>query len=398
MANEIRRCSRSCSRSRIAKWTIAALVVVVAAFVGVHYVRASRSRVPKGIAYGNGRLESKEVDIAPKQPLRVKNVFVAEGDLVKPGQVVVQMDTSTLEAQLAEAKAGLASAQESLAGAKATIAKQKSQIELAKVEKIRAGHLVAERAGSQRDLDVRTMAVKTSTASLGEANAQLEVANKDIDQARAKVAEVQSRDRRRDAQVARVRPRALSPGGAGRGARGRRQGADAHQPQDVYMEIFLPAKQAAAVKIGSEARITLDVEPNKAGAGYVSFVAPEAQFTPKEVETKSEREKLMFRVKIQVPKELVVHYTERIKTGVRGVGYVKTDPSAHWPDWLEKNLVTPQNAGAQAVARERRPCRHRRMQPPRRDPSRRSSRSRASRITTARSARSTTSRSTCRAA
>ena len=54
-------------------------------------------------------------------------------------------------------------------------------------------------------------------------------------------------------------------------------------------------------------------------------MSPEAQFTPKEVETKSEREKLMFRVKIQVPKELVLHYIERIKTGVRGVGYVKAE-------------------------------------------------------------------------
>jgi HlyD family secretion protein len=330
-----------------AKWLIAALVVVVAAFVGVHYVRARRSRVPAGIAWGNGRLESKEVDVAPKQPLRVKQIFVGEGDLVKPGQVVVQMDTSTLQAQLAEAKASLASAQESLAGAKATIVKQKSQIELAKIEKIRAGHLVAERAGSQRDLDVRNMAVKASTASLGEANAQLEVATKEIDQARAKVAEIQTEidDATLKSPVfGRVLYRLAEPGevlAAGGKA------LTLINLEDVYMEIFLPAKQAAAVKIGSEARITLDVEPNKSGAGFVSFVAPEAQFTPKEVETKSEREKLMFRVKIQVPKELVVHFTERIKTGVRGVGYVKTNPSTHWPDWLDKNLITAKNAGAQ---------------------------------------------------
>ena len=91
------------------------------------------------------------------------------------------------------------------------------------------------------------------------------------------------------------------------------------------MEIFLPSEQAAGVKIGAEARITVDYEPNRAVAGYVSFVSPEAQFTPKEVETRSEREKLMFRVKIQVPRELATQYIERIKTGVRGVGYVKVE-------------------------------------------------------------------------
>ncbi len=89
------------------------------------------------------------------------------------------------------------------------------------------------------------------------------------------------------------------------------------------------------MKIGAEGRITVDYEPDRAVAGYVSFVSPEAQFTPKQVETKSEREKLMFRVKIQVPKELAGQYIERIKTGVRGVGYVKVDDSAVWPARLQ---------------------------------------------------------------
>jgi HlyD family secretion protein len=110
---------------------------------------------------------------------------------------------------------------------------------------------------------------------------------------------------------------------------------------DVYMEIFLPSEQAAALKSGADARITVDYEPNAAAAAYVSFVSPEAQFTPKQVETKSEREKLMFRVKIQIPPDLVTHYIERIKTGVRGVGYVKVSPAATWPQWLEKGLVNP---------------------------------------------------------
>ena len=108
---------------------------------------------------------------------------------------------------------------------------------------------------------------------------------------------------------------------------------------DIYMEIFLPSEQAAAVKVGAEGRVTVDYEPKRAIAGKVSFVSPEAQFTPKQVETKSEREKLMFRVKIQLPKEVIGQYIERIKTGVRGVGYVKVKDSAVWPARLQ-NLVT----------------------------------------------------------
>jgi HlyD family secretion protein len=114
--------------------------------------------------------------------------------------------------------------------------------------------------------------------------------------------------------------------------------------EDVYMEIFLPSEEAAGVKLGSEGRIALDYDPNRSIAGYVSFVSPEAQFTPKQVETKSEREKLMFRVKIQIPKEVASRYVERIKTGIRGVGYVKVKDSAVWPDRLQ-NMLAPATSG-----------------------------------------------------
>jgi HlyD family secretion protein len=107
------------------------------------------------------------------------------------------------------------------------------------------------------------------------------------------------------------------------------------------MEIFLPAQDAARVKIGGEARITLDVRPEHAARATVSFVSPEAQFTPKQVETRSERDKLMFRVKLQIPPELVLPYLERIKTGIRGVGYVRIDDTIEWPESLQRPFPPP---------------------------------------------------------
>ena len=62
------------------------------------------------------------------------------------------------------------------------------------------------------------------------------------------------------------------------------------------------------------------------------------------METRSEREKLMFRVKIQIPKDLAAQYVEHLKTGVRGVGYVKLNPSAVWPSWLQNLVTTPRQA------------------------------------------------------
>ncbi|MGE5129172.1 MAG: glycoside hydrolase family 43, partial [Sphingomonadaceae bacterium] len=70
----------------------------------------------------------------------------------------------------------------------------------------------------------------------------------------------------------------------------------------------------------------------------VSFVADVAQFTPKTVETPSEREKLMFRVRAQIPPELLRKHIVHVKTGLPGVAYVRLDPNKEWPARLQEKL------------------------------------------------------------
>ena len=119
---------------------------------------------------------------------------------------------------------------------------------------------------------------------------------------------------------------------------------------DVYMEIYLPAQDAVKVKIGADARIVFDVAPEYAARAKVSFVAPEAQFTPKQVETRSERDKLMFRVKLTVPPERVLPYIERVKTGIRGIGYVRLDDAVEWPERLDRQFPGPGPASAETTS------------------------------------------------
>ena len=90
--------------------------------------------------------------------------------------------------------------------------------------------------------------------------------------------------------------------------------------------------------IGAEGRIVLDAVPEYVIPGKVSFVAARAQFTPKEVETKTEREKLMFRVKVQIPPDLLRQHADRVKTGLPGVAYVRLSDQADWPEWLAIRL------------------------------------------------------------
>ena len=322
-------------------WIVGSMAVALVAFIGFRYWKAKQTELPEGIVSGNGRLEGKLLDVAAKEPLRVKEILVDEGALVKPGQVLVKLDTVTLEGELAEANANVAAAIERLAVANASIVKQKSEIQLAAVEVERSENLVKEGAGSQRESDVRKTRLSTTKATLGETEAMLNTAKQEVEVARAAVATIQTRidDATLTSPVnGRVLYRlaeageVLAPGG---------KALTLVNQDDIYMEIFLPSEDAASVKMGAEGRIVVDYAPDRPVAGYVSFVSPEAQFTPKQVETRSEREKLMFRVKIQLPKETARQYVDRVKTGVRGVGYVRVAESAAWPEWLQ-NGVTQQ--------------------------------------------------------
>jgi HlyD family secretion protein len=100
------------------------------------------------------------------------------------------------------------------------------------------------------------------------------------------------------------------------------------------MSFFVPSTSAGRIALGSEVRIILDTAPDQPVPATVSFVSSSAQFTPKTVETASERQKLMFRVRAQIAPELLEPYTEQIKTGVPGVAWIQLDPQAPWPETL----------------------------------------------------------------
>jgi HlyD family secretion protein len=108
--------------------------------------------------------------------------------------------------------------------------------------------------------------------------------------------------------------------------------------QDVYRTAFFPAAVAGRLEMGGEARIVLDPVPQYVIPAKVTFVAADAQFTPKTVETADEREKLMFRVKLNIDVNVLKDYASRVKTGIRGLGFVRTIKDTPWPDDLQVKL------------------------------------------------------------
>jgi len=105
---------------------------------------------------------------------------------------------------------------------------------------------------------------------------------------------------------------------------------------DVYMYVFLPTNVTGKLALGADARVVLDALPGYPIKAVVSYIDPNAQFTPKQVETAEERHNLTFRVKLQIPdKEKLRAYERMVKVGIPGMGYVQLDPSAEWPKNLQ---------------------------------------------------------------
>ncbi|WZO97749.1 efflux RND transporter periplasmic adaptor subunit [Isosphaeraceae bacterium EP7] len=333
--------------------TFLVLILAFLAGGGVLAWQAYQARLtalPPGIASGNGRIESVQVDVTTKIPGRVTKIFVHEGDMVRTGQVVAKMDIVTLEAELAQGEATVAEEEAKAIEVDAAIAKAESQLKLAQIEFERTRALVARKAATRAEFDLKETLVKTCSATLNGEKARMNTARRTVDAAKAEVAHIQTRinDMTLYSVVeGRVLYRLAEEGEVlGNGGKV----LTLVNLADVYMEIYLPAQDAVKIKIGADARIVLDIAPEFAAVAKVSFVAPEAQFTPKQVETRSERDKLMFRVKLTVPPERVLPYIERVKTGIRGVGYVKLDDTVKWPEHLERRLPARSPASATANA------------------------------------------------
>ncbi len=299
---------------------------------------------PEGFARGNGRIEADLIDVSPRLAGRVAEIKVREGDRVQPGDVLAIMDTAELESQLMRAGAAVASAEAAVGVATAQVAEAEAKLALARSEQARAETLSTRDLLSPQDLDIRRTETQVAEAGLAAARANLRAKQRSVDAEAAGRAEVAARiaDSTLCAQGAgRVLYRLAQPGEIlGNGGKL----LTLVSLEDVYMEFFLPATEAPRVRIGDEARVVPDIMPDTAVPAVVSFVSPQAQFTPKQVETVTERESLMFRVRVSLPAELVAARLDQVKTGVRGVAWVRlagNDGSLpEWPGGLTPPLIT----------------------------------------------------------
>jgi HlyD family secretion protein len=336
------------------------MVVIVVWFLAQQYL--SNDKNNDGIVSGNGRIEATEIDIAARSAGRVKDILVNEGDFVKAGQVLARIDSDSINAQLRQAEAqaqqahyAIATARSQLAqreaeraAAQAVVMQREAERAAARSRSARSSTLVKEGGASSQEADDDRTRVRSADAAIVAAKAQVAAAEAAIATGRAQVSGAQSAAEAATATVDRIRVD-IADNELKAPSDGRIQFRVAQPGEvvsaggkvlnlvdlgDVYMVFFLPETVAGNVALGSEVRIVLDAAPNYVIPAKVSFVSSTAQFTPKTVETASERQKLMFRVKANIDRELLKKHLKQVKTGLPGVAWLKLNSQAEWPKKL----------------------------------------------------------------
>ena len=344
---------------------LAIAVAVLAA--GAYAWTTLRPQGPgNGLVSGNGRIEATEIDVAAKLGGRVQSIVVKEGDFVTAGQPLAHMQIDTLQASHDEARArhqqavaAVANAEAQVAvresdrqAALALVAQRQSELDAAQRRLARSQTLVREGASSDQEVDDDRARERSLQAAVVASRAQAEAAQAAITAARTQVASARAAVTAAQATVARtkadiddsalVAPRSgrvqyrIAQPGEVIGGGGKV--LNLVDLSDVYMTFFLPEPVAGRLALGSEVRIVLDAAPQLVIPAKVSFVASTAQFTPKTVETASERQKMMFRVKAQIAPELLQKHVQLVKTGLPGMAWLKLDANAPWPAHLAVKL------------------------------------------------------------
>ena len=306
-------------------------IAAVLAGIGVWVNLTGSKGLPEGFAGGNGRLELQRMDVATLYAGRVVALRVDEGDEVAQNAVLAELSSDQSNSQLAGAEAAKQRAQEAVARADAEIAAQRqqqktAQMELDNTHRLKNEALVSAAEVQRREAarDAAAAAVKAAQAGRAEAVAAVAQAQAQTDAAASANQDMQIR-----APIAgRVEYRIAQVGNVvGAGSKV----VTLLNPADVSMNVFLPVADTGKLILGGEARIVLD-GIDAVWPATVQFIAAQAQFTPKAVETAAERQKMMYKVRLRIPADITLQHKNLLKGGLTGNGYVRLNADAAWPE------------------------------------------------------------------
>jgi len=273
----------------------------------------------------SGNVETDEVVLAFEVPGRLVERPVREGDRLKPGDLVARLDTADFEREVARAEGAAAAARaqleelehgsrpEEVRQGEAAVASARADLDRASADFDRVSALNREGVVSRRDFDAALSARDMADARLAQANEALDLLRRGprserVEGARAQVAQAEaalalSRSRLEKARLLspldgvvltkHAEPGEVLPAGA--------PVVTASDLSRVWVRAFVEETDLGRVRLGQRAQVSTDTYPGRRYEGRVSFIASEAEFTPKSVQTKRERVKLVYRIKVDLP-------------------------------------------------------------------------------------------------
>jgi len=274
---------------------------------------------------GSGTIEAREVSVASKIGGQVLEIRAEEGSRAGKGDVLVLIDHETLDIQLRQAEAGVALAEAQLLllrkGARAedirqgeeTLLQAGANLKVAADDARRMRELAARGSVTPKqrdDAEARLVVTRAQEASAKEALSKLKqlARPEEIGAAEARLAQaVAAADLLRkmivDGTV--VSPVAgivtRRPVEAGELVSPGTTVLTISELDRVHVMLFVTEKELGRVRLGGEADVTIDAAPGRVFKGRVTFISPEAEFTPKNIQTKEDRVKLVFGVKVEIP-------------------------------------------------------------------------------------------------
>ncbi len=313
------------------------IVVSLVLFIGVGLlVYFGQQTAQKGELYYSGTIEATQANLAFQTSGRVQAVLVREGQAVVKDQLLAELDGAELASRLEQARANLDKSiknQQQLetmldiynqtlpaevARADAGAAAARFTLEDARKNDQRYEQLFQKGVASAKERDWTRLNYDTAAARLAEAEANLKAARsnlKRIDAALQDVAAARSqvqaaRAALEQADIQRQYARLKAPISGVITSRNVEPGEVVSPGREVLtlsdlarvdLKIFVDETAIGKVKPGQKADVRIDTYPDKVYTGHVAFVSPEGEFTPKIIQTKKERVKLVYLVKVSIP-------------------------------------------------------------------------------------------------
>lgn len=272
----------------------------------------------------SGTLEATEADLGFQAPGRIDSIMVEEGDRVEAGQRLAVLDRRELEARRDAASAQVAAQRarlmelergfrpEEVAQAEAALRAAAQRLADAERDRTRARNLFEGGAVSRQSLDNQESAYTLALAERDRLQEQLQLLRsgarpEQVAAQRALVAQAQASLVQTEATLGHAVVVAPFPGSVTRRQREPGEVVSAGLPvvsvanlNDRWVRIYVREDEVGRVRLGEKADITVDAFPGRTYAGEVIFISQEAEFTPRNVQTKEERVKLVYRVKVRV--------------------------------------------------------------------------------------------------